>query len=930
MLPNLRTLAASLDRRDAFTRLQAAEQATCTSNWCPTPEPTPAQAAAGNYRKGRVTLHGLRIRIENPAHTIREGRDPDGTPWRNQMRAAYGYIEGTRGADGDELDVFVGPWPESQRVWVLHQTDAAGRFDEHKVLLGFPDRQQAVDAYRLSYSAGWKRWGAVVPATLAQLKAWIKSGDTAKPMPAAGNDQPMESPMLATADRPVVAFDQVSGLSRVFWTADAMPASGLSLADVLYRIRSDDGPAGLVMDAVTMADLTEGAELLQLDALVTMAGRLQPKMAAVMRIMEMAGGDVKPLGMQISDPLRRYGGVHVAVLYELSDGQTITVWFHNPDSTPAKLTPADDLVSWRWQLNKKDVTIVVAPETGKDLNVREVARRLMRLAEKNSAAFQRANARRAETMKEIAGLREAVEDRKATLQGLMNDIDAIKLMPETPPALGVTGEVPADGTSTTPGAPEAWASKDLEPFTAASYATIRAGGNAALEYWQDALDHFFGERMIATRNALRALGWDGPQFGELTKTLPGGMAGAGQRATLVADIESVGAGKNTAGVTYSVTLADVEGAAGAQTLLSVADDLSREPDEIAQALNGALPAQAAPSVAAEDEDGDGPVKWPSLRSGDMVKATRLSGETTIGRLQLIEQEKDSPYAVQAPGWRAIVQPSDGGKPQEFFTYSGDEIALLEETGNATPIYQFPDATDEARALFAVGAMNPNGGAYKTAVDIDKLAASLGLRVSWAATATLPAAAAADVEGFDSAAAEAVMVNRFRPGDKVVLPNNGDGEVQRQEGAYVFVRGKSTPLHANHLKLANGDKPDRKRLDAADHAAMDACEARPEDEDEDDFDAEAEFDACPDMDDDEALDSAIEHARRYLPADTILDAAGDVGAAITTLGIALDIVRNNEPISRAEGNTEQADLQAEHGRQFEEAIRILQGRQAGQT
>ena len=85
----------------------------------------------------------------------------------------------------------------------------------------------------------------------------------------------------------------------------------------------------------------------------------------------------------------------IMVVFSMDDGQTVSVWFHNPDTTPAKLMPLDELISWKWMLNKKDVTIVVAPESGKDLNVREVARRVMRLAAKNSAAFQRANANRA-------------------------------------------------------------------------------------------------------------------------------------------------------------------------------------------------------------------------------------------------------------------------------------------------------------------------------------------------------------------------------------------------------------------------------------------------------------------------------------------------------------------------------------------------------
>jgi len=44
----------------------------------------------------------------------------------------------------------------------------------------------------------------------------------------------------------------------------------------------------------------------------------------------------------------------------------LTIYFHNPDTTPNKINPNDELVSWKWLLNKKDITIVVAPEQGKD------------------------------------------------------------------------------------------------------------------------------------------------------------------------------------------------------------------------------------------------------------------------------------------------------------------------------------------------------------------------------------------------------------------------------------------------------------------------------------------------------------------------------------------------------------------------------------
>jgi len=206
-----------------------------------------------------------------------------------------------------------------------------------------------------------------------------------------------------------------------------MPMSQQTLADVLYNIQAHDGADGLVFDPMTMADVTEGAERVALDALVTEVGRLKPTLNAMRRIMEAAGNTVQPLGVQISDPVKRYGGVHIAAIFEMSDGQTITVWFHNPDSTPAKLTPADELVSWKWVLNKKDITIVVAPESGSDLNLREVSRRVMRLVEKNSAAFARVNAKRVERMAEIQGLRESLDAKQSELARLHQQIEVAKV-----------------------------------------------------------------------------------------------------------------------------------------------------------------------------------------------------------------------------------------------------------------------------------------------------------------------------------------------------------------------------------------------------------------------------------------------------------------------------------------------------------------------
>src|SRR5690606_6165332 len=110
--------------------------------------PSDAQKESGNYRKGRVTLHGLPITIETPKGAMRRGKSKDGTEWAVEMGCHYGYIRRTESeADGDHIDVFLGPHPESEMVYVVDQQTAAGRFDEHKVMLGWTNSLAAKNAY---------------------------------------------------------------------------------------------------------------------------------------------------------------------------------------------------------------------------------------------------------------------------------------------------------------------------------------------------------------------------------------------------------------------------------------------------------------------------------------------------------------------------------------------------------------------------------------------------------------------------------------------------------------------------------------------------------------------------------------------------------------------------------------------------------------
>lgn len=121
-------------------------------------EPTPAQAEAGNYKKGHVTIGEFDITIENPAGSLRKGVDADGKEWSNTMTNTYGYIKGTEGVDGDHIDVFLhsdmDQW-NGRKVFVVDQTNRDGSFDEHKVMLGFNDKDEAMTAYLANYDKTW-------------------------------------------------------------------------------------------------------------------------------------------------------------------------------------------------------------------------------------------------------------------------------------------------------------------------------------------------------------------------------------------------------------------------------------------------------------------------------------------------------------------------------------------------------------------------------------------------------------------------------------------------------------------------------------------------------------------------------------------------------------------------------------------------------
>ena len=143
-------------------------------------DPSQAQQEAGNYRKGKVTIHGLDISIENPKGSIRSGTSSSGRKWQTTMHSHYGYIRETRGADSDHLDIFIGPDPTCELIHVVNQVKPDGSFDEHKILVGWSSEQAARAGYLANYETGWQGLGSIRQMTLSEFKNWIREGHHTK------------------------------------------------------------------------------------------------------------------------------------------------------------------------------------------------------------------------------------------------------------------------------------------------------------------------------------------------------------------------------------------------------------------------------------------------------------------------------------------------------------------------------------------------------------------------------------------------------------------------------------------------------------------------------------------------------------------------------------------------------------------------------
>jgi hypothetical protein len=200
--------------------------------------------------------------------------------------------------------------------------------------------------------------------------------------------------------------------------------SSVLLADV---VKLDDH--GLMCDAMDLDSLKAVAMgndgvIEGYDAIIVQNNKLQrlmDRLSAAMGKATEAGGITVTTASQ-SEPFKRNKVTQVAALFDLSDGQTVSVIFHNPDNTPSKLLPSDILISWKILLNKRDVSAAVQPNQGEDVQLPVLAGRIMKLVHANSARFKRTNAKKDENLKALADAEQVINDKNQQVMDLDAEI----------------------------------------------------------------------------------------------------------------------------------------------------------------------------------------------------------------------------------------------------------------------------------------------------------------------------------------------------------------------------------------------------------------------------------------------------------------------------------------------------------------------------
>jgi hypothetical protein len=94
------------------------------------------------------------------------------------MEADYGYIAGTEGKDGEDVDVFVGPDKDAQSAYIITimKPPSFENIDEQKVMLGYNTGAEAKRDFLRHYDSP-DFFGNMIAMTMTDFKKKVKESD---------------------------------------------------------------------------------------------------------------------------------------------------------------------------------------------------------------------------------------------------------------------------------------------------------------------------------------------------------------------------------------------------------------------------------------------------------------------------------------------------------------------------------------------------------------------------------------------------------------------------------------------------------------------------------------------------------------------------------------------------------------------------------
>lgn len=378
----------------------------------------------------------------NKAHTHHQ-TTINGQPTNQYSRYETGLITGSKrnlpailadntGSDGYGFDSAVGSDDDSWHV--LNAFDKRGSYVDTIAVGGAMDSDHALVVAQTQLDSLGASSVALIGTGSTQFDSLNRSDAGTFSIDAI--NKLMDNPSQDKNYLPIITTSELA------YEADRVTFDSVQWGENSNELLSHDGRDSTLMLDMTRADTRsdlvnefELADVLDLlgaepeqsfDALMDTKNRLDLLKDRLYNAMSRAGNDtVSVTNVTETKPFKRQGVTNIAFVFDLSDGQKLSIWFHNPDSTPSKLMPSDIMISWKWMLNKRDVTAALSPKQGDNVQLPVLASRIMRVAAKNSMRFKRTQARKLKLEQDLLDAQALVETKVATIEQLDKDIESL-------------------------------------------------------------------------------------------------------------------------------------------------------------------------------------------------------------------------------------------------------------------------------------------------------------------------------------------------------------------------------------------------------------------------------------------------------------------------------------------------------------------------